>query len=83
MSNQLKQISVYTQEKHESIKRIDEMLEQNEFSFSYINMIEEKIRNDFSHEQLDNFDLVERRVVDWIGESISVAKDTTFRPPHV
>ncbi len=83
MSNQLKNISISAQEKHESIKRIDEMLEQNEFSFSYINMIEEKIRNDFSLEQLDNFDLVERRVVDWIGESISVAKDTTFRPPHV
>ena len=72
-----------TQEKHESIKKIEEMLEQNEFSFSFINMIEEKIRNDFSLDQLDNFDLVERRVIDWIGESITIAKELTFRPPHV
>ncbi len=83
MSQQMQQLAASTQEKHESIKKIEEMLEQNEFSFSYINMIEEKIRNDFSLEQLDNFDLVERRVVDWIGESISIAKDIPFRPPHV
>ena len=83
MSRQIKNIAVQAQEKHESIQKIEEMLEQNEFSFSYINMIEEKIRNDFSLDQLDNFELVERRVVDWIGESISIAKDSVFRPPHV
>ncbi len=83
MSQQMQQLAASTQDKHESIKKIEEMLEQNEFSFSYINMIVEKIRNDFSLEQLDNFDLVERRVVDWIGESISVVKEMTFRPPHV
>ena len=83
MSQQLKNLAGSVQEKHESIQKIDEMLEANEFSFSYINMIEEKIRNDFSLEQLDNFDLVERRVVDWIGETIQIAKENTFRPPHV
>ena len=83
MSQQMQQLAASTQDKHESIKKIEEMLEQNEFSFSFINMIEEKIRNDFSLEQLDNFDLVERRVVDWIGESITIARDMTFRPPHV
>ena len=80
---QMQQMSAASQDKHESIKKIEEMLEQNEFSLSYINMIEEKIRNDFSLEQLDNFELVERRVVDWIGESITIAKETAFRPPHV
>ena len=83
MSQQIQQLAVSTQEKHESIQKIEEMLDENEFSLSYIKMIEEKIRNDFSLEQLDNFDLVERRVIDWIGESISVARETTFRPPHV
>lgn len=83
MSDKLKNLTVAASDKHESIKKIEEMLEKNEFSFSYINMIEEKIRNDFSLDQLDNFDLVERRVIDWIGESISIAKPRTFRPPHV
>lgn len=83
MGRQLQQITVSAQEKHESIKKIEEMLKENDFSESYINMIEEKIRKDFSLEQLDNFDLVERRVIDWIGESISISKETVFRPPHV
>lgn len=83
MSQQLQQIAISAQDKHESIQKIDEMLEQNEFSFSFIKMIEEKIRNDFSLDQLDNFELVERRVVDWIGESISIAQDNVYRPPHV
>ncbi len=83
MSQQIRNLAGSVQEKHESIKKIEEMLEANEFSFSFINMIEEKIRNDFSLEQLDNFELVERRVIDWIGESISIAKESIFRPPHV
>ena len=83
MSQQMKNLAGSVQDKHESIKKIEEMLEQNDFSFSFISMIEEKIRNDFSLEQLDNFDLVERRVIDWIGESISIAKESVFRPPHV
>ena len=70
-------------EQHETIRRIEELLEQNEFTVSYIRMIEEKIRNQFSLEDLEDFKLVERYVVDWIGESIQIAKPRTFRPPHV
>ena len=83
MNVKLQKLAIAANEKHDSIKKIDDLLEQNAFSFSYINMIEEKIRNEFSLEQLDNYDLVERRVVDWIGESISVVKQSHFRPPHV
>lgn len=83
MSKKINNFAVNSQEKHPSIKKIDDLLELNEFSFSFITMIDEKIRNEFSLEQLDNFDLVERRVIDWIGESISVAQDIVYRPPHV
>jgi len=70
-------------EQHETIKRIEELLEQNEFTMSYIKMIEEKIRNQFSLDDLEDFKLVERYVIDWIGESIQIAQPRTFRPPHV
>ena len=70
-------------DQHETIKRIEELLEQNEFTMSYIKMIEEKIRNQFSLEDLEDFKLVERYVIDWIGESIQIAQPRTFRPPHV
>ncbi len=83
LSQQIRNVAISAQEKHESIKKIEDMLKDNDFSEAFINMIEEKIRNDFSLEQLDNFELVERRVIDWIGESISIAKEFVFRPPHV
>jgi len=83
MNKKINNISVASQDKHPSIQKIDDLLELNEFSFSFISMIEEKIRNDFSLDQLDNFDLIERRVIDWIGEAITVAKSPVYRPPHV
>ena len=70
-------------DQHETIRRIEELLEQNEFTMSYIKMIEEKIRNQFSLDDLEDFKLVERYVIDWIGESIQIAQPRTFRPPHV
>ena len=67
----------------EAILKIEELLERNEFSYSYIKMITDKIRQTFSLDQLENFDLIERTVVDWIGESISIAQKKTVRPPRV
>lgn len=69
--------------KHESIKKIEKLLEENEFSPSYIRMISDKIRENFSLDLLDDFKLVQRYVVDWIGESIQISKPKVFRPPHV
>ncbi|MCR4899298.1 MAG: hypothetical protein K5907_00595 [Treponema sp.] len=70
-------------EVHETIKRIEELLEQNEFTMSYTRMIEDKIRQQFSLDELEDFELVERYVVDWIGESIIISPEKVFRPPHV
>ncbi|MBE6350838.1 MAG: flagellar biosynthesis protein FlhF [Spirochaetaceae bacterium] len=70
-------------ETHQTIERIEELLAQNEFTYSYIRMICEKIRSTFSLEQLEDFDLVERYVVDWIGETIKISKEPIRRPPHV
>jgi len=76
-------ISSSSSEMHETIKRIEELMEENEFTMSYTRMIEEKIRSEFSLDELDNFNLVERQVIDWIGESIRIAPEVVFRPPHV
>lgn len=82
MSRQIQSISL-NNEIPETIKKIEELLEMNEFSLSYIRMIENKIRSTFSLDQLDDYRLVERYVLDWIGESISIAPKKVFRPPHV
>ena len=76
-------VSVANTEVHETIRKIDELLEINEFTPSYIRMIEDKIRTTFPLDQLDDFKLVERYVVDWIGESIEVKPAAAYRPPHV
>ncbi len=60
-------------EEHPTIKKIDDYLEQNEFTNSYIQKMNTKIRNEFSLDQLDNIDEVQEKVVDWIGETILVA----------
>lgn len=83
MNAKLDGIAVSTSKKHETITKIEELLEQNEFSFSYIQMIEDKIRSSFTEKQLDDYKLVQRYVVDWIGESVLIAPEKVFRPPHV
>lgn len=69
--------------KIESIERIKEMLDDNEFSKEFINEIALRLEKEFSFEDLKDFAKVERQVVDWIGESISIAQKKAHRPPHV
>lgn len=70
-------------ETHKSISRIEELLDRNEFSLKYINYIKDKIKKSFSLEELEDFDIVQRKVVDWIGESINIAPEQVFRKPYV
>lgn len=68
---------------HENILHIEELLEENEFAKDFIKNISDKIRSEFSLEEIDDFDKVEKQVVDWIGESITIAPKKMHRPPHV
>lgn len=69
--------------KSQSITNIENLLEENEFTKDYIQNISKKISSEFSLDELDNQKLVERKVIDWIGESIQIAPKRAFRPPHV
>jgi flagellar biosynthesis protein FlhF len=57
---------------HPSIGKIRGLLYENDFSPSYAEKIADRIKKEFSLEELENFDEIQDRVVDWIGESISV-----------
>ncbi|WP_318663465.1 AAA family ATPase [Treponema sp.] len=83
ISTGLSNISVSSDTKHANVLRIEEMLEENEFSKEYIRNISEKIRAEFSLEEIEDFDKVEKQVVDWIGESIDIAQKKAHRQPHV
>lgn len=58
---------------HGSIKKIDAMLEKNEFTKAYIEDMNSKISSEMSVDDLEDFDLLQNNVVDWIGESIRIA----------
>ncbi len=81
--SRLKEIAESSSKVHPSIERIETLLADNEFTVPYIKMITDKMKKTFPLEELNDFDLVERAVVDWIGESISISEDKTQRKPHV
>ncbi len=75
--------SVNTSVEHESILKIESLLEKNEFSTSYIRKMSDKIRREYSLDRLDNFEGVQTSVVDWIGESVQIRKKKVEKKPSV
>ncbi|HOV62435.1 MAG TPA: flagellar biosynthesis protein FlhF, partial [Spirochaetia bacterium] len=68
---------------HPTIRKIEELLSENEFSHGYIRDVAERIKREFSLGQLDDYPGVEARVVEWIGESISIYKEPEEKGPRV
>lgn len=68
-------------QEHESILKMEKLLENNDFSSGYIRNMLTRLRNEFTLEDLDNFDLVQETMVNWIGESIEIGENrSTVRP---
>ncbi|MBN1524471.1 MAG: flagellar biosynthesis protein FlhF [Spirochaetales bacterium] len=61
---------------HESISKIREMMKNNDFSSELIQEISERIKNDFSLFELEQFERVENTVAHWIAEKIKIVKNT-------
>ena len=57
---------------HPHLARIGEMLRQNDFSERYTAAIMERARKELSLETLEDFNAVQDRVVEWIGESVKI-----------
>jgi flagellar biosynthesis protein FlhF len=57
---------------HPSIGKIRGLLYENDFTPSYTEKITDRIKKEFSLEELEDVDALQDRVVDWIGESIRV-----------
>jgi flagellar biosynthesis protein FlhF len=64
---------------HAAIKRIREILALNDFTPNYTGDLTDRIRKEFSLEELENFDLVQDKVVEWIGESIRIYNEEESR----
>ncbi|MCR4713341.1 MAG: flagellar biosynthesis protein FlhF [Treponemataceae bacterium] len=83
LRDDLKDVKRASQEEPETIVKIRDILEDNEFSPRFIRSIMDKIKKEFSLEELDDFDEVQNAVVDWIGESIRIAVPELKTRPHV
>ena len=67
----------------ETIVHIRELLRKNDFTPAYIQKIVDRIRKECSLEALDDFNAVQKSVVDWIGESIQTVKTEYLSYPQV
>jgi len=71
-------------EEHPSFVRVTDLLKANDFSEKYINGMLERLRKELSLEQLENFDIVQDRILEWIGESVSIYKEEAVtRKPRI
>jgi flagellar biosynthesis protein FlhF len=62
-------------EDHPSMVRVAELLRLNDFSERYISETLERVRKELSLEILDDFDAVQDRLLEWIGESVKIYHD--------
>jgi flagellar biosynthesis protein FlhF len=71
-------------EEHPSLKQIDENLLINDFPPAYRMGILDRMKKEFSLEALDNYDEVQDKVLEWIGESVSIYREDQFhRLPRI
>jgi flagellar biosynthesis protein FlhF len=66
-------------EEHPTLGMIEEILTINDFPLSYRTNIIDRIKKEFSLEGLLDYDAVQDKVLEWIGESISIYRDNKFQ----
>jgi flagellar biosynthesis protein FlhF len=62
-------------EEHPAFARAAELLSQNDFSQSYTKGMIDRLRNELTLVTLDDADAVQDKLLEWIGESISIYKE--------
>ena len=63
---------------HPSIQKLEEDLFNNEFSPSFVKIIMDRSRSEFPLNELDDYEEVQKRVIQWIGEKISIYKEPVY-----
>ena len=66
-------------EEHPTINRIDDILILNDFPVSYRKNILSRIRKEVTIEGLNSYNVVQDKVLEWIGESIKVYENDKFK----
>ena len=70
--------SAASREEHPTLNRLDDILILNDFPASYRKTLLEKARKEFSLEELNNYNNVQDKALEWIGESIKIYENGRF-----
>ncbi|MDR0997440.1 MAG: flagellar biosynthesis protein FlhF [Treponema sp.] len=62
-------------EDHPTLVQLEELFAQNDFSPAYARAMLERVRKEFSLGDLEDFDAVQERVVEWIGETVRIYQE--------
>jgi flagellar biosynthesis protein FlhF len=68
-------------EEHPALGRLEELFCRNDFSPAYAKVMLDRVRNEFPLGDLENFNAVQERVVEWIGETIRIHPDKLGTAP--
>lgn len=71
------------QKQHPSIDKVEELLAANDFSADFIRGISERLKREFSLEELEDYPLVQHTVVEWIGERIHIFPKREAAKPRI
>lgn len=66
-----------------SIRKIQELLETNDFCPEYVKNICSKLTKEFPLSQLEDFEEVKKTVMQWIADSIVIPQDDITKSTHV
>ncbi len=70
-------------EEHPTLERIEELLETNDFTRTFIRSILGRIRREVSIEDLEDYRSVQNRVVEWIADAVTISEDQFVHKPRV
>jgi len=68
-----------SREEHPTLNRLDDVLIFNDFPASYRKTIIEKASKEFSLEGLNDYNAVQDKALEWIGESIKIYENDRFK----
>lgn len=68
---------------HENIEKLEELLRDNDFSHKFIEGLVDRVKKEFSLEDLNDYSLIQQSVLEWIGDKIGVYQEKPSRVPRI
>ena len=72
-----------TVKQHENIESLEELLRDNDFSNKFIIELIDRLKKEFSLEDLDDASLIQQSILEWIGDKIEIYKEKPSRVPRI